>query len=63
MRVYPVSKREDNKKNDFLQDPDSKLDLNHFFRDSHLHVDGYEEDMNGCLLLYTCPSKMPPIKP
>lgn len=57
MKVYPVSKREDNKKIDFLQDPDSKLDLNHFFRDNHLHVDGYEEDMNGCLLLYTRSSK------
>ena len=37
MKVYPVSKREDNIKFDFLQDPDSKLDLNHFFRDSHLY--------------------------
>ncbi len=32
MKVYPVSKREDNKKLGFLQDPDSKLDLNHFFQ-------------------------------
>ena len=29
MKVYPVSKRQDNKKFGFLQDPDSKLDLNH----------------------------------
>lgn len=55
MTEYPISKHEDTKKFDFLQD--SRIELNLFFNNSHLHVDDYKESDDGYLMLYVCSSE------
>lgn len=52
MTGYPISECEDTKNFDALQDPDSKLDLNHFFKGGCLQVEGYDMNDDGQLSLY-----------
>lgn len=52
MTGYPISECEDTKKFDALQDSDSKLDLNCFFKGSCLRVEGYDINEDGQFLLY-----------
>lgn len=54
MTEYPISYHEDIKKYNVQQNSGSKLDLNHFFRNCCLHIDGYEKDDKGDLVLYAC---------
>lgn len=52
MTGYPISECEDTKNFDALQDPDSKFDLNHFFKGCCLQVEGYDMNDDGQLSLY-----------
>lgn len=52
MREYPINVCEDTKNILQLQTSDSQLDLNRFFRNSNLCVEGYDENDEGQLLIY-----------